>query len=440
MATDQHYISLQKTVTQQLHSDYFYCQNQTFSRSDLFAHALQLSHLLPENKYALNLCNDRYLFTVSFLAVLLRRQINLLPPNQAPLTIENLINRFQKSYCITDNPDISYPDYFMVKNDFTATAGNTFPPIDINQTTAISFTSGSTGTPKAVVKTWREFQHSALLAIQRFNLNDRTLSVVSTVPPQHTYGLETSLFWPLFSTASINNRQPFFPEDIRQATISSANPCLLISTPTHIKACVRAGLSWDNIEMVLLSTAPLSLQLATQVEQAFNSPVYEIFGSTETLSFASRRHTVNATWEPYVGIKLATNQDGFTVSGGHLQDPTPLDDQFQIDKTGHFSLLGRSTEIIKVAGKRTSISELNHIINNINGVEDAMFFQTGTERLGALVKGNLTKNEILQALKQSIDAVFLPRPLYLVDNIPRNEVGKIIKTKLENLIKELTVA
>lgn len=439
MATHQHFISLQKKVTQQLHSDYFYCQNQTFSRSDLFAHALQLSHLLPENKYALNLCNDRYLFTVSFLAVLLRRQINLLPPNQAPHTIEKLINRYQQSYCITDNPEISGPDYFIVENGFTSSNENTFPPIDINQTAAISFTSGSTGTPRAVVKTWREFQSSAQLAIQRFNLNARALSIVSTVPPQHTYGLETSLFWPLFSTASINNRQPFFPEDIRQATALSANPCLLITTPTHIKACVRAGLSWNNIEMILSSTAPLSTELAKLTEHAFNAPVFEIFGCTETLSFASRRLTVSAKWEPYLGISLTDNTDAFTVSGGHLQVPTPIDDQFQIDKSGHFTLKGRSTEIVKVAGKRTSISELNHIINNIDGIEDAMFFQTGTERLGALVKGRLTKSEILQILKLSIDEVFLPRPLYLVDNIPRNEVGKIIKTKLENLIKDLTV-
>jgi acyl-coenzyme A synthetase/AMP-(fatty) acid ligase len=291
-----------------------------------------------------------------------------------------------------------------------------------------------------VEKTWREFQSSAQLAIQRFNLNTHALTFVSTVPPQHTYGLETSLFWPLFSAASINSRRPFFPEDIRQSIAASVNPCLLITTPTHIKACVRAGLSWDNIKMVLSSTAPLSPDLAKQAEQCFHAPVFEIIGSTEILSYASRRQTAIEKWVPYQGIKLAAYNDGFTVSGGHLQTPMPVDDRFQIDKNGHFSLKGRSTEIIKVAGKRSSLSELNHIINNIAGVDDAMFFQTGTERLGALVVGNLTKSEILKALKQSIDEVFLPRPLYLVDKIPRNEVGKILKTKLDHLIKEQTLA
>lgn len=436
MATDQHFISLQKAVAQQLHSDYFYCQDQSFTRSDLFAHALQVSQLLPDNKYAINLCNDRYLFTVTFLAVLLSRQVNLLPPNQAPRTIENLKNHYQQSYCITDNPETCSKEDILVKNDFIFTDTFTFPPIDINRAAAISFTSGSTGNPKAVVKTWREFQSSAQLAIQRFNLNTHSLTFVSTVPPQHTYGLETSLFWPLFSAASINSRRPFFPEDIRQTIAASVHPCLLITTPTHIKACVRAGLSWKNIKMVLSSTAPLSYDLAKQAEQCFSAPVFEIIGSTEILSYASRRQTVIEKWEPYQGIKLAANKDEFSVSGGHLQIPMPVDDRFQIDINGHFSLQGRSTEIIKVAGKRSSLSELNHIINNIAGVDDAMFFQTGTERLGALVVGNLTKSEILKALKQSIDEVFLPRPLYLVDNIPRNEVGKILKTKLNHLIKE----
>jgi acyl-CoA synthetase (AMP-forming)/AMP-acid ligase II len=50
-----------------------------------------------------------------------------------------------------------------------------FPLIDLDRTLSISFTSGSTGKPKAIKKTWREFQVSAQLALQRFKLQQQKI-------------------------------------------------------------------------------------------------------------------------------------------------------------------------------------------------------------------------------------------------------------------------
>ena len=192
--------------------------------------------------------------------------------------------------------------------------------------------------------------------------------------------------------------------------------------------------------MILSSTAPMSPDLATQTEQCFNAPLFEIFGSTETLSYASRRLTESEKWIPYQGIQLSSDNNTFYIQGGHLTDKVYLDDQLKIDEDGHFTVLGRSSDMIKIAGKRASLSELNSIINSIDGIEEGIFFQTKTERLGALVVTRLHKKDILRKLKQSIDEVFLPRPLKIVDLIPRNDIGKIAKNKLDQMIKELDVA
>ena len=436
---DKQFISLQKILEQQLDSEFSITDKSRTTRAELLAHALSLSKQLPDKCFAVNLCQDRYLFTVAFLAVILNKQINLLPPNQTPRVIDDLLLNYEQSYCIVDSPTGFSGEHFFVTKDRFNNEGFEPPPVDIDQIISISFTSGSTGKPKAIKKTWREFQQGAQLALNRFGLQEKQLAMVSTVPPQHMYGLETSLFWPFFSSLCIDSSRPFFPLDIRQTIQSSDRPCMLISTPMHLKACCRTGTSWPRVDMVLSSTAPMSYALAVQVEHCFRAPLFEIFGSTETLSYASRRLTKNEKWQPYQGINVSLQNNNFIVKGGHLNQAIQLDDQFHIDANGQFTVLGRSTDLIKVAGKRTSLPELNRIINAIAGIDDAVFFQNGTDRVSAFVVTQLSKKDILDELKQSIDEVFLPRPLYRVELLPRNAMGKITHSKLEQLIKEFNI-
>jgi acyl-coenzyme A synthetase/AMP-(fatty) acid ligase len=439
------------------------------SRGDLLRHALNVSRHLPDGRYALNLCRDRYFFIVAFLAVLVKNQRNLLPASHTPHAVAQLLDNYPYSYCIADEPDAVCGNAWLLRTEYFDGDGGDFPAIPETQTASVSFTSGSTGQPKAVAKTWGEFRRAARLALRQLELLDRDWHIVSTVPPQHMYGLETSLFWPLGSRLSIDNRQPFFPEDIRRALNppppplfqggdagfrrdgSTRNwpltplenggqggffhrPSLLVTTPAHLKACVGANLAWQNVAMVLSSTGPLSAVLAKQVENSFNAPLLEIFGSTETQSFASRRLTQSEKWTPYAGMRLRGGDGSCRLSGGHLPRETVLDDCFEIDADGRFRLTGRSAEIVKVAGKRASLAELNNLLNGMDGVDDGMFFQGANERLGALVVTGLSKQHILAALKAALDAVFLPRPLYRVERLPRNELGKIDRGQLQDLI------
>ncbi len=179
----------------------------------------------------------------------------------------------------------------------------------------------------------------------------------------------------------------------------------------------------------------MSLQLAEQIEDSFNAPLYEIFGSTETLSYAFRRLTQNLQWRPYQGIRIKQQEQQFFVSGGHLENPVPLDDQFSLEESGNFSVIGRSADLIKIAGKRASLLQLNNILHSMKGVKDGVFYLTEQDRLGALVVGKIAKKQLLNELKQHLDPVFLPRPLHFVEQLPRNEVGKLVQSKLEQLIQ-----
>lgn len=416
-----------------------FVNGENVSRGDLFFQAHQVSRRLPEGRHALNLCQDRYLFTVAYLAVIFRDQINLLPQNQSPGCIENLLKNYSGSYCISDDPDLQYPGFTITLPDPARKGSGHFPDIRDHCIASLSFTSGSTGKPKMIPKSFGEFLKSAQLATNRLGI-DSDLVLVSTVPPQHMYGLETSVFWPLVAPAMIQSYRPFFPEDIRRILSESTKPCLLISTPMHLKVCVESNLCWTNLAGVLSSTASMPLKLAESIESRFGAPLLEIFGSTETLSFASRRLSASEKWQPYEGIRVSAEGEFCTVQGGHLENPLPLDDRLAIDPKGCFTLTGRSSDLVKVAGKRASLAELNRLINEIEGVRDGLFYQTEHGRLGALVVSGRSKKSILKDLRQSIDEVFLPRPFHRIAEIPRNELGKIVKLKLDRLIRELDIA
>ncbi len=428
--------SLDQIFSQQKNSDYCLFKGQSISGDQLFNHAHQISQKLSKKKFFINLCHDRYYFAVAYFAGVLNNRPNLLPPNQANYTIQGLLQQYPDSVCISDQPDPE-KHFFNITEWHPELAIRPAISFADNQITSISFTSGSTGQPKAVHKSWQEFRIGAQLALQQLGLENTELTIVTTVPPQHMFGLETGLFWPLFSNLVVESSRPFFPEDIRKQLAQTHAPCLLVTTPKHLKSCVDADLQWQNVDRILSSTAPMSLELAHQVEDCFNAPLYEIYGSTETLSYASRRITKNPKWRPYPGISITQQATHFTVSGGHLEQPVVLDDQFQIEKNGDFTVIGRSTDLVKVAGKRASLLQLNALLLNIKEIQDGVFFITETERLGALVVSQLSKKQILEALKQSVDPVFLPRPLYFVKQLPRNEVGKLMHSRLDALIKSL---
>jgi acyl-coenzyme A synthetase/AMP-(fatty) acid ligase len=447
-------VSIPELLTENLDLDFCITSKGAISRRQLLAHALALSQQLPENSYAINLCQSRYWFIVAYLAVIFRNQVNLLPANQSPKTIQNLLSAYPGSYCIVDSSDVASEAYhfavsaaagftgsdcFILPDEISPLASHLLPLIDTGRTISISFTSGSTGESKAIEKNWREFQRSAELALQQLNLNKLTATLISTVPTQHMYGLETSLFWPLFSRLSIHDSRPFYPQDIQTSLASLPQPGVLISTPTHLKACNKTQIAWPAVKLLLSSTAPLSLALARHMEFRFNAPLYELFGSTETLSFASRRTAMSTNWQTYQSIRLTECNHHSWVSGGHLMQPVKLDDQLMLHDERSFSILGRSNDIIKIAGKRASLTELNLILNEIKGIEDGLLFPLKTGRLAALVVSDLAKKTILSELKQATDPAFLPRIIFYVSAIPRTAMGKLNQAELQNLIQGLTL-
>jgi acyl-coenzyme A synthetase/AMP-(fatty) acid ligase len=140
-------------------------------------------------------------------------------------------------------------------------------------------------------------------------------------------------------------------------------------------------------------------------------------------------------------VRLRACATGVVAHGGHVEQSTPMGDVLEITGEEEFLLHGRMTDLVNVAGKRSSFGYLNAQLNAVPGVVDGAFFLpdadgggTGVARLAAVVVApTLSAAELTEQLRRRIDSVFLPRPLLLVDALPRNATGKLPLQALESL-------
>ena len=392
---------------------------------------------LQQHKYAINLCEDRYLFAVAFVASMIQKHICLLPAHHA----ENEIKKIEEEYTDTQRLNDEALQRFL--NGKASGHISFAEEINAEQTVAIVFTSGSSGKPKANPKQWGSLVDSAQRVAAQLNLNNQLQhTLIATVPPQHMYGFETTIIYPLISGVCVDSAKPFFPEDIRQALSRTRTPAILVTTPIHLRACTQAKINWPAIDFVLCATAPLSQQLANDIEQHLHTTVQEIYGCSEAGVIATRRTTQNSEWRLLPGYKLTETLTGICLSTPLNDEEILLPDQIEQHDSEYFHLLGRQTDLVKIAGKRGSLNDLKIKLCSLHGVDDAIFFMPDNNhdekaRLAALVVApELNIKEINVFLSQQVDPAFMPRPLIKVKTLPYNQTGKLPQKNLVTLLKQ----
>lgn len=406
------------------------------------ADVAQVAAMLPEGGHVLNVCADRYRFAVGLAAGLVAGKVSLLPSTHTAETVRQLRAFAADTFCLTDAEDC---DIDLPQTRFPATDPSGWrdavPQIPVDRLVACVFTSGSTGTPVPHRKRWGSLVANARGEARCLGMDDgRRHTLVGTVPPQHMYGFESTVLLALHSGGAFWAGRPFYPADIEAALAAVPRPRALVSTPFHLRTLLAAG-GTTAADLVLSATAPLSGNLAREVETRLACPLYEIYGCTETGQIATRRTAEGAEWTLFDGVSLALRDARAWAFGGHVEEPTALGDVIEILPGGRFLLHGRSSDLVNIAGKRTSLGWLNHQLNAIPGVADGVFFMPdgdeadGVVRLAAcVVAPDLDRRELLHALRERLDPVFLPRPLVMVEALPRNATGKLPRAALAQLI------
>jgi acyl-coenzyme A synthetase/AMP-(fatty) acid ligase len=420
------------------------------SRRQYLADVAALVGRLPANGPVLTMAADRYRFAVALGASMRRGHRNLLPPNHTPDTVTRLRALHPTAYALVepDGPSVDMPQQPIGVFDGRA-ADAAVPHIDAESVVAQVYTSGSTGTPTQHDKAWgllvQDAHEEATRLAESMRRPDlQGVTLVGTVPHHHMYGFESTVLLALREGAAFATERPFFAADIVRTLNEVPRPRALVTTPFHLKALLDSGLDLPAVDLIVSATAPLSPQMAARAETMLHAPLIEIYGCTEAGQVATRRTTEGPEWLTFDGLCLSGDGEHCSVSGGHVPVPTPLSDVLEVISPTRFRLLGRNNDLINVAGKRSSLSHLNHHLNSIEGVRDGAFWLPpattveGVARLVVFVVApGLPRETLMAELRHRIDPAMLPRRIVAVDALPRDATGKLPAARLAELARDL---
>jgi len=398
------------------------------------ADAEALAALLPAGNRVFNLCEDRYRFMVGLAAALIAGRTTLLPQNRTEQMLTRMADAHPGCVALADEPIASAPFPVMVFAERAAESARAVrvPSIAGDHVAAIVYTSGSTGEPQPNPKRWDHLVATAHAEHAALGLaSGVAYCILGTVPPQHMYGLESTVVMPMATGSAIHPARPLLALDMKRALESLPAPRVLVTTPIHVRACLTSEVSLPSLELVVSAAAPLAPEVAANTEQRLRTRVLELYGSSETGVVAVRRPTASPAFRTMRDVRLEREGDVWLFTGGHVPGRIPVSDLMRKVGDTEFVLEGRASDMINIAGKRASLGDLNHKLLEIPGVRDGAFHAPEAPdgqvvRLVAFVVApELSTRQVLAALRRSVDPAFLPRPLVKVDKLPRAATGKL---------------
>jgi acyl-coenzyme A synthetase/AMP-(fatty) acid ligase len=387
-------------------------------------------------------CGGRYGFAVGLLAAWLTEHTVILPHNHLPQTLDVIRANQHIAFECNEGWQQDLKAYVSPNSGRHAEWQLEFP---VDRPAVSLFTSGSTGEPKIIPKTIGNLLAEANTLSRAFDWPDGT--VVSTVPPQHQYGLTFSLLLPWMAGLPWADETPLYPENIL-ALVQATTARTLISVPVQYKAMLAAQMPLHSMTCVS-AAAPLMFDLAEAWWKLQGEEILEIYGSTETGVIASRLQFSDPEWRPFEGVELGIERELLTVASPFVSntygDRFQSADRVQLSVTGGFQLLGRADSIVKIGGKRISLDGITKQILAYEDVLDAAVItqnSNGAVRdciiCAALVVKNINTfniNALRSFLRSRLDSIEVPKRLLFVEKLPRTSSGKLPLKNLRQLFE-----
>jgi len=415
------------------------------TQGEFLADVLQMADRLPNVGCVINICEDRYNFLVALGAAAVRGRISVLPHTAAPGALAQVSAQYPEIHLVYDasEPPVTISATAVRCSGGRKARRNALPSVAPDLPLIHAFTSGSTGTPQASTKTWRALTAGSRQLAKRAGDPERGWrSIVSTVPSGHSYGLEFGIVPALLNGCAIHCSRPLLPAEVGSALDSVSTPRCLVTTPLHLKALIASSMRFPPLGLIVSATAPLPIELARQAEERLGARIFEIYGCTESGYAATRWTTRDGDWLVRDDMRLEAVGEGHAIVADFLPEPVVLSDVIETSDCRTFRLVGRSADMVNIAGKRASLSGMCRLLNDIEGVEDGVVIapeisndDTKVQRLVAVVVApGVSADAIRDAFRRSVDPVFVPRRIVLVDKLPRNETGKLPMDKLRDMV------
>lgn len=348
------------------------------------------------------------------------------------------------------------------------------PEVRPEQPALVLYTSGSTGTPRGVVQTFRNLEANTRSIVEYLGLgpSDRALLVL---PLYYCYGrsvLQTHLF--VGGSIWLDTRFAF-PRLVLEA--GAAEGCTgFAGVPLTFELIRRqvdvSTLDRGPLRYLTQAGGAMAQDTIDWVRRAFApARLFVMYGQTEAtarLSYLPPERAVEKRGSigvaiPGVELRVVDDQGaalppgqtghlvarGDNVTLGYLGDPAATaeilrdgwlwtGDLAVRDADGFFFHRGRSKEILKIGGHRVSPVEIEHVVAGhpdvaeaaVVGAADALQGERPLAFVVARAGRSPEPEEIRRFCRERLPAYCVPAEVRLVEALPRNESGKLLRAEL----------
>lgn len=374
---------------------------------------------------------------------------------------------------------------FLLTTKALSAEPRTLPELDLNRRAMILYTSGTVSKPKGVVTTHKniEAQVKSLVSAWEWTARDHILNVL---PLNHIHGIINVLACALWAGATCEILPKFDPEEV-WARILEGNLTLFMAVPTiYVKLiasweaaspeCQKAlSAACSRMRLMVSGSAALPISVIEAWKNISGHVLLERYGMTEVgmaLSNPLRGQRVPGfvgTPLPGVSVRLVDEKGKQVKPGfpGEIQVKGPgifleywrkpdltknafhqgwfATGDIAVMENGLYRILGRSSmDIIKTGGYKVSALEIEDVLRTcpdikecaVMGLEDPEW----GERVGAAIVLNqgsdLTLDSLRQWARERLAVYKIPAQMLLVNDLPRNVMGKISKPEVARLFKE----
>ncbi|MFK5997418.1 MAG: malonyl-CoA synthase [Rhodobacterales bacterium] len=351
----------------------------------------------------------------------------------------------------------------------------TFATVDRDDTdlAALLYTSGTTGRSKGAMLTQANLLSNARTLAQewRFTASDVLLHAL---PIFHTHGLFVALNVTLLAGGSVI----FLPKfDVDQMIEMLPRATTMMGVPTfYTRLLEDARFTRDltsRMRLFVSGSAPLLAETHIQFETRTGHRILERYGMTETNMntsnpYEGERHAGTVGFPlPGVELKITDPENGKTLPDGQIgqievrganvfkgywrmPEKTAAElredgffitgDLGKIDNDGYVHIVGRNKDLIISGGYNIYPKEVELILDDQPGVLETAVIGVPHPDLGEVVLGVIIPEKgvspdlekIMEAVAQPLARFKHPRKLVVMDELPRNTMGKVQK----NLLRE----
>ncbi len=353
-----------------------------------------------------------------------------------------------------------------------------FPDIDLASPLLIKYTSGTTGFPKGAVLTQEAVQYNAFNSTIMHDMTSHD-HILTFLPLFHVGGLNNQSTAAFYTGATVTLHRVFTPEQALH-DLAHEKPTLTIILPAQMSP-LQALPDWESsnfssLRSVLTGSTSIPDEM-TRYWHGKGIPLIQMYGASETCPIAIHQTADNAmategsigypamhceirivndhgadcgvdeAGEIYVRGKnvmshywnneIAT-QENLTDGWFHTGDIAYVDDK------GCYHFLDRKKDLIISGGENIYPAEIENILTDhpdifevaVIGREDPRW---GEAVVAAIVRKDdkLTREQVLEWLNGKLGRYKHPRDILFMDALPRNEMRKVQKHVLRDMVKQL---